>query len=185
MWLPFWPGLSNRKQAFLKVISKFTGNFSCVMKSILWEHQSSSKSGFDIEKWHITQIHHLPQEPHSHGLTVATSEILHYGHFKLCMCGQKRNKQTPDFSCCQHCHLRLKWHFSYFSMNFQCWLSSPSGISKERRPSFWAVAEATWLTRRTLIVLVNADSLLNCLILKAARKNTVLLCLSLAQKKNK
>lgn len=46
------------------------------------------------------------------------------------------------------------------------------------------VAKATQpqLTRRTLMVLVNADSLLN---LKGARKNTVLLCLSLVQKKNK
>lgn len=32
------------------------------------------------------------------------------------------------------------------------------------------MAKATSLTRRTLIVLVNADSLLNCLILKGARK---------------
>lgn len=44
------------------------------------------------------------------------------------------------------------------------------------------MAKATWLTGRTLTVLVNADSLLNCLILKGARKNTVLLCLSLAQR---
>lgn len=46
------------------------------------------------------------------------------------------------------------------------------------------VAKATWLTGRTLIALVYAGSFLNCLILKGEMQNIVL-CFSLAQKKNK
>lgn len=130
-----------------RLSSKWEANLLKISVASWKPSYESSKTGFDVKKSHMTKIHHLPQEPHSHGLTVATAEILHCGYFKLRMCGRKRNQQKPDFSCYQHCRPRPKWHISATSRwTFSAGSQASPAFQRREDPAFGSTSGKSNLT---------------------------------------
>lgn len=140
-----------------------TENFSCVVKSTLWEHQSSSKPGFDVK---IITYHQ--NTPSASGTPFSWNHSRNHRNTALrsfqiaCLRPEEESTNTwlqllPALS-----PQAKATQFSHFSMNFQRRLSSLSGVSKESTPSFWQHLCQKQLDLPGERSLVYADSLLNC-----------------------